>query len=119
MVARRLLAERFGTALEPDQLHTAKLLSSELVNNAVLHGRGEIRLQADLNGDRLLVEVIDDGEGFAHKPREFDFGARPGRGLDIVNDAASRWGIGQGTTYVWFELTRQRPRLGRQRDPLS
>ena len=53
----------FGDALEERQLQTAKLLTSELVTNALLHGEGSITLLASLEEDRLLVEVIDEGHG--------------------------------------------------------
>jgi anti-sigma regulatory factor (Ser/Thr protein kinase) len=42
-VARQLLADRFGTSLTADELDTMRLLVSELVNNAVIHGQGRSR----------------------------------------------------------------------------
>jgi hypothetical protein len=35
-----------------------------------------------------------------------------GWGLSIVDALASRWGVHEGTTHVWFELERPGPRLG-------
>jgi hypothetical protein len=43
-VARRVLERRFGGALDGVVLGRAKLLVSELVTNAVLHGHGTDRL---------------------------------------------------------------------------
>lgn len=116
-VARRSLGDWFGTVLEHDELHTAKLLTSELVTNAVLHGQGQIVLRAQLDDDRVLVEVIDEGQGFEHEVRHRDFEDLHGRGLAIVETESSRWGIHDGTTHVWFELERPGPRLGEHRKP--
>ena len=41
-LARQLVAERFGAELTAEELDTVWLLVSELVNNAVLHGQGQI-----------------------------------------------------------------------------
>lgn len=54
---------------------------SELVSNAVRHGKGQITLQADLDENRLLIEVIDEGDGLEHALRERDFPGVGGWGL--------------------------------------
>jgi len=109
-VARTLLRERFGNELSHDALDTASLLVSELVTNAVRHGHGRIMLRAHLNGDRLLVEVIDEGTGLepAIRERDFEDPRGGGRGLMVVDAESSRWGIHEGPTHVWFELERHR-----------
>jgi len=117
--ARRLIAERFGSRLGPDELETATLLTSELVTNAVRHGEGRITLRADLDDDRMLVEVIDEGEGLEQAIREHDFESVKGWGLRLVDSASSRWGAHEGTTHVWFELERPGPRLGPEKNPIS
>lgn len=116
-LARRQLARWLGSELSSQELHRAKLLTSELITNAVLHGRGRITLRADLNDDRALVEVIDEGRGFEHRIRERDFTDVHGRGLAIVESESSRWGVHEGTTHVWFELERSGPRLGSDAKP--
>src|SRR5215471_3738716 len=85
--ARRLVAERLANELSDEHLHTARLLVSELVTNAVIHGRGRITLRAGLNEDRLLVEVIDEGSGFNPAVCEpaFNSARDGGRGLRIVD----------------------------------
>lgn len=104
-LARRMLGEWFGASLESDELHRAKLLASELVTNAILHGAGRIQLRARLDGGRLRVEVRDEGPGFDRTggPRSLDH--LHGQGLAIVEAESSRWGIEPGTSQVWFELT--------------
>jgi anti-sigma regulatory factor (Ser/Thr protein kinase) len=116
-LGRSSLAKWFGTALEPQELHRAKLLASELLTNAVLHGQGKIVLRAKSDENRLLVEVIDEGHGFKHAVRKSAFADLSGRGLWIVDAESSRWGIHEGTTHVWFELERQGPRLGTEKKP--
>lgn len=116
-VARRALFGWYGATLEPSDLHKTKLLTSELVTNAVLHGEGRILLRAHLNDNRVLVEVIDEGGGFEHELRQRPFDDLHGRGLAIVDAEASRWGIHEGTTHVWFELEQPGPRLGELGNP--
>jgi anti-sigma regulatory factor (Ser/Thr protein kinase) len=110
--ARRALRDVCADHVEEDLLVDAELLVSELVTNAIRHGRGEISLCARVDDDRLLVEVIDEGSGFEHELRRREFEQVGGWGLDIVDDVSSRWGVHEGTTHVWFELERRGPRLG-------
>jgi anti-sigma regulatory factor (Ser/Thr protein kinase) len=116
--ARHLVAERFAPTLESQDLDKAKLLVTELVTNAVLHGHGAITLRAGIDENRLLVEVIDEGSGFERVAREHDFDQLGGLGLRIVDAEASRWGVHEGTTHVWFEIERSGPRLGAEQKPL-
>lgn len=112
-VARRRLVERFGADLDSHALQDAQLLTSELVTNAVLHGRGPIELTMLLDETHLTVDVTDHGGGFertARGPRALD--AVGGHGLNIVDALASRWGIQDGSSHVWFELERHHRRPG-------
>lgn len=115
--ARTAVVRWLAGTLGDDERDSAKLLTSELVTNAVVHGSGEITLRARIDDDRVLVEVIDQGDGFERAVREHDFDSLGGRGLAIVDSEASRWGIHQGTTHVWFELERPGPRLGSDKKP--
>ena len=106
-IARQQLARSFGDALKADQLQTVRLLTSELVTNAVLHGAGSITLRASLDDHRLHVEVIDEGGGLdSTPPARHDPDHVGGYGLQIIDSEASCWGIGHGTARVWFELER-------------
>ena len=115
-VARHTLRHSYADRVDPDLLGDAELLVSELASNALRHGRGRITLRARLDDDRLLVEIIDEGTGFERALRHRDFAAVGGWGLEIVEDVASRWGVHEGTTHVWFELERRGPRLGEPDD---
>jgi anti-sigma regulatory factor (Ser/Thr protein kinase) len=116
-IARRAVTSWFREALSRQELDTAKLLTSELVANAVVHGEGHIVLRAGLDDNRVLVEVIDEGQGFEHEARRRDFDELHGRGLAIVDSESSRWGLHEGTTHVWFELELAGPRLGADSKP--
>jgi anti-sigma regulatory factor (Ser/Thr protein kinase) len=117
--ARRVLTQWFASNLLPSELETATLLASELVTNAVRHGEGKIKLQADLDDDRLLVEVIDEGGGLERTIRARNFENVQGWGLRIVDFQSSRWGAHEGTTHVWFELERRGPRPGPGKNPAT
>jgi anti-sigma regulatory factor (Ser/Thr protein kinase) len=116
--ARRLLEELAAGTIGADALDSAKLLVSELVNNAVLHGQGKITLRADLDDDRMYVEVIDEGSGFERVIREDEFDRVGGWGLRLVEAESARWGVHEGTTHVWFELEHRGPRIGEDKNPL-
>jgi anti-sigma regulatory factor (Ser/Thr protein kinase) len=126
-VAREWISQWFVGSFETVDLQLAKLLATELVSNAVLHGEGQIMLRADLNEDRLLIEVGDEGDGLpAIREGRFEHGlherlceGEQGWGLKIVDAAASRWGVHEGTTYVWFEIERPGPRLGPENNPAN
>jgi anti-sigma regulatory factor (Ser/Thr protein kinase) len=109
-LARRGLSE--WLAVEPDGvgLDDAKLLVSELVTNAVVHGRGRIELRAHLDNSLLSVRIVDEGDGIAPGIRAREGDGTGGRGLRIVEAVASRWGIRQGAGEAWFELDRNQPR---------
>jgi anti-sigma regulatory factor (Ser/Thr protein kinase) len=99
-------------------LITARLLVSELVSNAVTHGHGRITLRAQLFERRLLVEVIDEGDGFDRRLRERGFRTPGvgGWGLSVVDAESSCWGVRRDSSHVWFELERPGPRLESLRD---
>jgi hypothetical protein len=63
---------------------------SELVNTAVRHGRGDIVVKLQLDGDVLRGPVIDDGGGSEHPVRARGPQDLSGRGLAIVEALTSR-----------------------------
>ncbi len=105
--ARRLVvAECRAAGLSHDSADGAELLVSEVVTNAVIHGRSEVRLGVCATSDRLRVEVGDDN---SRRPARAaaDADALDGRGLSIIDLLASRWGVDDGAVgkVVWFEIT--------------
>jgi anti-sigma regulatory factor (Ser/Thr protein kinase) len=97
--ARRLVAEQ-TSALPAKRRNAAQLLVSELVSNAVVHGRGKIELTVDVGRGRF--EVRDEGGG-RPKMRD-DPGPTGGWGLRLVDQLALRWGLREGHTCVWFDV---------------
>jgi anti-sigma regulatory factor (Ser/Thr protein kinase) len=89
-----------------------QLLVSELVTNVLRHTRPGGSLAASdmrvrLYGDRIRIEVRDDGPGFTPRPRAVDDNSSSGWGLQIVDQLADDWGVERGVqNCVWFELGR-------------
>jgi anti-sigma regulatory factor (Ser/Thr protein kinase) len=110
-LARGMLDDRFAAELDRPELDAGKLVATELVNNAMIHGQGRITMRADLDRDRLRVDVADEGSGFATRKRAVGFDKLAGLGLRIVAAASSRWGVLDGTAQVWFEVDRGQLRL--------
>jgi len=90
-VARRELRRRFAGVLPERVLDDLRLVVSELVTNAVLHGDGAIRLRLRVDAGAVWGEVIDAGSGFEHELREVGPSATSGRGLLIVDQLTARW----------------------------
>lgn len=85
-----------GTYVHGDRLRLGQALGVVLAN-ALEHGRGRIGLSARRLGDRVRIEVVDDGPGLPAPVA--DLAARPvagrgrrGRGLAIASDIARRHG---------------------------
>lgn len=79
------------------------LATTELVTNAVLHGREPIVVTVRLLGDSVRVEVRD-GSALSPAFSMLDPTAVTGRGLLLVSAVADRWGVdpdGEGKV-VWF-----------------
>jgi anti-sigma regulatory factor (Ser/Thr protein kinase) len=80
-----------------------KLIVSELVDNAYMHGRGQIRLRLQRQPQCVRIDVMDEGENAAVKIRKL--GVRGGgHGLRLVDHLCAAWGSFAGSTHVWCEL---------------
>lgn len=105
--SRRLLVQACqagGTAAHV--VDVAVLLVSEVVTNALLHGRGRPRVTVTpLPGGGLYVGVGDDNSRVP-VVREDDPDALDGRGLRLLDMLSSRWGVRPDPPgkIVWFEL---------------
>ncbi len=87
----------------------AELLACELVTNAVRHaaGAGRVTVTVLRRGDVVHVDVIDDGRSGLPRWREATGQDEGGRGFQLVNEIAWRWGFLRepAGTCVWFEIT--------------
>lgn len=84
----------------------ARLLTSELITNAIVHVHSEVLLVVALDQDVVRVEVHDrDDTELPLIPGQPGPEDRGGRGLLIVDALADRWGTERESTgkYVWFE----------------
>lgn len=107
-VARAFVQEH-SDSLPQDLIEDAKLLVSELVSNAVRHGRPDVTLRVSLHPPLIGVSVEDAGAGVpSTRIRPPDLETAGGRGLMIVDRMSSSWGViptdpPPGKT-VWFRL---------------
>jgi signal transduction histidine kinase len=82
-----------------------QLIVSELVTNSLRYGPGEtIEVEITVTEDGSVTgEVEDHGRGEVEMREIAD--EVGGFGLRIVDALASRWGVCEGSTHVWFELS--------------
>jgi anti-sigma regulatory factor (Ser/Thr protein kinase) len=112
-VARRFL-ERALADLPTVLLDQVKLLVSELVTNAVVHGPQAkdscVELSVRATRNTVAVEVSDTGPGFEQRFRAPSV-RDSGWGLFLVEQLSDRWGvITDERTKVWFEIDRRTAR---------
>ena len=109
--ARGFCADQIGHAFEPGRdtqelIDDATLVASELVANSVNAGGDEVRLDLAIHRNRVFMTVSDNAIGtpeLQHVSPE----STSGRGLRVVDQLASSWGVfpiddGKG---VWTEIT--------------
>ncbi len=104
-VARAALRDLIAGSPFAERVDDGELALSELVTNAVLHGRDPIVLRLVLGEHCLRVEV-GDGSPVSPSFSMLDPTAVTGRGLMLISAASDRWGVEphpQGKR-VWFEL---------------
>lgn len=101
---RRLVAQALD-GVDATTGQCVQLLASELATNAVLHAGTPFTVKVYATDAVVRVDVTDQGGGLP-AIREADSGG--GRGLRIVQEVASRWGVRRedDETTVWFELDR-------------
>jgi anti-sigma regulatory factor (Ser/Thr protein kinase) len=107
--AARAHLRRQTRQLPPATLDDALLLTSELVTNAIRHGRPEVTLVVALAPSALTVIVTDTSPDLPPVvPRNPHPDSLTGRGLVIVDALADQWGItpqpARPGKAVWFAL---------------
>ena len=104
--ARAFLSDALLAWDQEGHADTAALLVSELVTNAIVHGRSAVQLRVAMLESTIRVEVNDTS---VHAPCLAPSSpCEPGGyGLPLVDSLADQWGYevipGQGKR-VWFEL---------------
>lgn len=106
-----ILSSLSGPAVSETTLETARLLTSELVTNAIRHSRsgdgGSVTLTVRQLADGIGVEVTDDGAAGGTPVVKDDVYTCDGHGLFLVEALADDWGYrqsGRSRTTVWFRL---------------
>ena len=97
-----------------DVIDRAELLADELVTNAVVHARTSLRVRLELHGDVLHIGVHDANPRLLRVVPD-DPDSETGRGLRLVEQLATAWGVHRGRDggkVVWCTL-----RLWRQPGP--
>ncbi|MES4901440.1 MULTISPECIES: ATP-binding protein [unclassified Streptomyces] len=105
----RILTEAvgWGVPLDDEQREAVKLVVSELVTNAVVHGRGLVTVGLFYESyERRLLLAVYDGNPDAPKRREAEADDEHGRGLALVGHLASRhgWEPTEAGKKVWVEF---------------
>lgn len=89
--ARRQFVEALKIDAAPESdLYAAELIFGELVGNVVRHAPGPIQIRFDWTSKEPILEVHDEGGGFAFEPSLPGDFSEGGRGLFIVEQLAKR-----------------------------
>lgn len=105
--ARRVLRDLIADAADfGDTTSRAELALSEIVTNALTHGRPPVCLRVSVEPGRITVTVTDTGNAPMHL-RAARLGDVHGRGLAIVASVVTAWGWERpptGGRVVWFTV---------------
>ena len=105
--SRRMAHAMLEGWCDPDVLYDVELLITELVTNGVQHAVSDVDVRIAVGATIVRVEV---GDCSPTEPvvRTAMLNDTDGRGMRIVDQVASRWGVDLRRTgkCVWFELPR-------------
>ena len=105
--ARRFVRDVLMSRQVPDGVvDTVELLTSEVVTNAIIHGRSGPQLAVEIDGPVVRVAVRDRSPEIPVR-RLGRLDDVSGRGVVIVEELASAWGVERernGSKRVWFEV---------------
>ena len=105
--ARRFVRDVLKTRRVADGVvSTVELLTSEVVTNAIVHARSGPQLAVEVKEDSVRVAVRDLSPA-APVRRLGRLDDVSGRGVIIVDELASAWGVERernGAKQVWFEV---------------
>ena len=103
--ARTLARERLEMSCSRDTLETVALLVTELVTNAILHARTPLLLTLESRPGHVRI-CVEDRSNDQPAVRSYESDAVTGRGLALVEQLASTWGVDTTPSgkVVWCEV---------------
>jgi anti-sigma regulatory factor (Ser/Thr protein kinase) len=103
--ARTIAREQLEASCSRDTIDVIALLVTELVTNAILHARTPLLLTLESRPAHVRI-CVEDRSNEQPAVRHYDSDAVTGRGLALVEQLASSWGV--DTTpegkVVWCEV---------------
>lgn len=96
--------------LPTDAVEDSVLVVSEILSNSLKHARplpgGKLRIDWELAGDQLSVQVTDGGSGTRPRVQQQSSSSTGGRGLGIVRRLSADWGFREqdSETTVWARI---------------
>jgi serine/threonine-protein kinase RsbW len=110
--ARRLSRDLVADRLDEGRAIEFLVMVSEVVGNAIQHGRpeldGRIGLRLEAEAGVVRAVVTDAAPEFTFDRRTFDMANLDHFGLLMVDSFADRWGLSlDGKKAVWFEVDTQ------------
>lgn len=112
--ARRFVTDALDELGRPDAAWAAQLIVSELATNVLLHARSAMEITVSATGGGVRLQVVD-GSVAVPRMRSYNEQATTGRGLRLVQELSSTWGIepvGTGKC-IWVELAPPASAAGR------
>jgi anti-sigma regulatory factor (Ser/Thr protein kinase) len=104
--ARRMVRAHMDAWGYDGESQPLELAVSELVTNAIVHGRGLIDVSLKVTDDKVRLEVCDEGGGPSGPTFASGNTGLGGWGLRLVESLAETWGVhneSDGRTRVWME----------------
>ena len=106
--ARETVVELAEPFIDLERIPDLRLVISEVITNAVRHGApgADMVVAVTPKAEFLCVQVTDQGDGFAPRPRASAPDEDGGFGLFLVERLTRRWGLTRenSNTRVWFEF---------------
>lgn len=102
---RRIGAAKLRRWSMPGLVEDARVLTSELVTNALEHGdgRSDIVVRFVIVTDRFVI-AVDDGSPGKALVRQADAEDEAGRGMLLVAALATQWGVSPDGSITWCSL---------------
>lgn len=106
--ARELVGDALTDSLSDEQLDSARLAISEIVNELVSRGSfpddGTIEVNIEQFEQHVRVTISGSGDAFALPQPFLSPDRAPGYSLVLVEAASDRWGVAADARSVWFEM---------------